>query len=72
MDKLIRALVIATATTLGAAIILQQLDRRARSESAKLEVDSLTGAQPTGAEIDADQIDPVQRKAMLAELEAQL
>ncbi len=72
MDKLIRALVIATATTLGAAIILQQLDRRARSESAKPEVDSLTGAQPTGAEIDADQIDPVQRKAMLAELEAQL
>lgn len=72
MDKLIRALAIAAATTVGAAIILQQLDRRARATSDTSDGETLAGVEPHNAEIDADRIDPAQRKAMLAELEAQL
>ena len=72
MDKLIRALVIAAATTIGAAIILQRLDQRAPAGSGESEDDDPNGATPTRAEIDADLIEPDQREAMLAELEAQL
>ncbi len=61
---------ISTAATIGAAIILHRLDQRAPGASD--EAAGSTGAERTGAEIDADRIDPAQRKAMLAELEAQL
>ncbi|MFT4603343.1 MAG: hypothetical protein ACI9W4_000056 [Rhodothermales bacterium] len=67
MEKLIRALVVSTAATIGAAIVLQRLDQRIPAE-----IDQGEESQQSGPEVDADQIDPAQRKAMLAELEAQL
>lgn len=67
MEKLIRALVVSAATTLAAAIILQQLDSRAPAEAGEPE-----GSGASEAEIDADDLEPAERKAMLAELEAQL
>lgn len=59
--KLIRALVVTSAATAGAVILLRMLEKR---ESSRPVLGS--------AEVDADRLDEKHRSALVAELEAQL